>query len=43
MRDDITDEEIVARCSEKRINISIRGYVIYAAFPQNGPKYRGVE
>ena len=43
MRDDITDEEIVARFSEKRINISIRGYVIRAAFPQNGPKYRGVE
>ena len=43
MRDDITDEEIVARYSEKRINISIRGYVIRAAFPQNGPKYRGVE
>jgi hypothetical protein len=43
MRDDITDEEIVARYSEKRIHISIRGYVIRAAFPQNGPKYRGVE
>lgn len=43
MKDDITDEEIVARYSEKRINISIRGYVIRAAFPQNGPKYRGVE
>jgi hypothetical protein len=43
MKDDITDEEIVARYSEKRINISIRGYVIHAAFPQNGPKYRGME
>ena len=43
MKDDITDEEIVARYSEKPINISIRGYVIRAAFPQNGPKYRGVE
>ena len=43
MRDEITDEEIVARYSEKRINISIRGYVIQAAFPQNGPKYRGME
>jgi hypothetical protein len=43
MKDDITDEGIVARYSEKRINISIRGYVISAAFPQNGPKYRGVE
>lgn len=43
MKDDITDEEIVARYSEKRINISIRGYVIRAAFPQNGPKYRGLE
>jgi hypothetical protein len=42
MKDDITDEEIVARYSEKRINIAIRGYVIHAAFPQNGPKYRGV-
>jgi hypothetical protein len=43
MNDDITDEELVARYSEKRINISIRGYVIHAAFPQNGPKYRGME
>ncbi len=43
VRDDITDEEIVARYSEKRINISVRGYVICAAFPQNGPKYRGAE
>ena len=43
MRDDITEGEFRARYSEKRINISIRGYVIRAAFPQNGPKYRGVE
>jgi len=43
MKDEITNEEIVARYSEKRINISIRGYVIRAPFPQNGPKYRGVE
>jgi hypothetical protein len=43
MKNDVTDEEIVARYSEKRINISIRGYVICAAFPQNGPKYRGAE
>jgi len=43
MKDEITDEEIVARYSEKRIYISIRGYVIRAAFPQNGAKYRGVE
>jgi hypothetical protein len=43
MKDDITDEEIVARYSERRINISIRGYVIHAAFPQNGAKYRGGE
>jgi hypothetical protein len=42
-RDAITEEEIRARFSEKQINISIRGYVIHAAFPLNGPKYRGVE
>ena len=41
--DEITDEEIIARYSEKRITISIRGYVIDAAFPHNGPKYRGAE
>jgi hypothetical protein len=43
MRDDITDDEILVRYSEKQINVSIRGYVIQAVFPQNGPKYRGVE
>jgi hypothetical protein len=42
-RDDITESEIRAQYSEKQINITIRGYVIRAAFPQNGPKYRGVE
>ena len=42
MKEDITDEEILTRYAEKHINISIRGYIIHAAFPQNGPKYRGV-
>jgi hypothetical protein len=42
MKDDITDQEILARYDENHINISIRGYIIHAAFPQNGPKYRGV-
>jgi len=42
MREEITEQEILARFSEKQLDISIRGYVIRAAFPLNGPKYRGV-
>lgn len=38
----ITDEDIRARYGEKPIQISIRGYLIQATFPQNGPKYRGI-
>ena len=38
-----SEQEIRMRFREKPIRVSIRGYVIHAAFPQNGPKYRGLE
>jgi hypothetical protein len=39
----LTLEQIRARYAEKPGKISIRGYLIRADFPYNGPKYRGVE
>jgi hypothetical protein len=38
----LTLEQIRARYAEKPGKISIRGYLIRADFPYNGPKYRGV-
>jgi hypothetical protein len=43
MRGNLTHEQIRARYSEKPGKISIRGCLIRADFPYNGPKYRGVE
>jgi len=42
-RHEITEEQIRMRYAEKPIRVSMRGYVIHAPFPQNGPKYRGLD
>ncbi len=37
---DLNEHTIRSRYSPTPISISIRGYLIHATFPQNGPKYR---
>lgn len=40
---DLNEHTIRSRYSPTPISISIRGYLIHATFPQNGPKYRGLD